>query len=243
MVAASSGNHGQAVALAAARAGIRCTVVMTPDSTPFKRAAVQALGARIVESPPGTSARNRVALAVADEQNLTYVPPYDHPLVMAGQGTVGLEIAEDMPAVRCVVVPVGGGGLISGVATALRGRLGDAVHIVGVEPLDGNDTVLSRAAGRRVEVPLPRTICDGARVQTPGALTFPVVQRRVDDVIAVDDRRVVAAMRLLAQGGIYAEPTGALAVAGAMQLGFGEGTVCVVSGRNMDPREWARLVA
>ncbi len=242
VVTASSGNHGQAVALAAARAGIRCVVVMTPDATPFKRAAVEALGAQVVESAPGTSARNRTALAVAEEYNLTYVPPYDHPLVMAGQGTVGLEIAEDMPRVRCVVVPVGGGGLISGVATAIRGRLGDAVRVVGVEPLDGNDTVLSRAAGQRVEVPLPRTICDGARVQTPGALTFPVLQQRVDDVIAVDDRKVVAAMRALALGGVYAEPTGALAVAGALHLGLGEGTVCVVSGRNIEPREWARLV-
>jgi threonine dehydratase len=242
VVTGSSGNHGRALALAAARAGIRCAVVMTPDATEFKRAAVQALGVRIVESPPGTLARTRTALAVAAELGLTYVPPYDDALVMAGQGTVGLEIADDMPEVRCVVVPVGGGGLIAGVSTALRGRLGEGVRVIGVEPLDGNDTVLSRAAGRRVEVPLPRTICDGARVQTPGALTFPVVQRRVDDVIAVDDRRVVAAMRLLAVGGVYAEPTGALAVAGALQLGLGEGTVCVVSGRNMEPREWARLV-
>ncbi|HXA30204.1 MAG TPA: pyridoxal-phosphate dependent enzyme [Candidatus Angelobacter sp.] len=244
VVTGSSGNHGRALALAAARAGIRCVVVMTPDATPFKRAAIEALDARIVDSPPGTSARNRTALAVADEQGLTYVPPYDDPLVMAGQGTVGLEVVEDLPSLRCVVVPVGGGGLISGVSTAVRGRLGDGVRVIGVEPLDGNDTVLSRLAGQRVEVPLPRTICDGARVQTPGALTFPVVQRRVDEVIAVDDRKVIAAMKLLAMSGIYAEPTGALSVAGAFQLGLGEdeGTVCVVSGRNIEPREWARLV-
>jgi threonine dehydratase len=244
VVTGSSGNHGRALALAAKRAGIRCVVVMTPDSTAFKRAAVEALGARIVDSPPGTVARNRTALAVAEEQGLTYVPPYDDALVMAGQGTVGLEVVEDLPSLRCVVVPVGGGGLISGVSTAVRGRLGEGVRVVGVEPLDGNDTVLSRMAGQRVEVPLPRTICDGARVQMPGALTFPVVQRRVDELIAVDDRRVVAAMKVLALSGIYAEPTGALAVAGALQLGLGEaeGTVCVVSGRNIEPREWARLV-
>ena len=242
VVTGSSGNHGRALALAALRAGIRCVVVMTPDATEFKRMAVQALDARIVEAPLGTSARNRVALAVADEQGLVYVPPYDDPLVMAGQGTVGLEIVEDMPDVSCVVAPVGGGGLIAGVSTAVRGRLGDGVGVIGVEPRDGNDTVLSRLAGQRVEVPLPRTICDGARVQTPGALTFPVVQRRVNDVIAVDDRKVVAAMKLLAMSGIFAEPTGALAVAGALQLGLGEGTVCVVSGRNIEPREWARLV-
>lgn len=165
MVTGSSGNHGRALALAAARAGIRCVVVMTPDATPFKRAAVESLGAQVVESPPGTSARNRVAAAVADELNLTYVPPYDHPLVMAGQGTVGLEIAEDMPEVRCVVVPVGGGGLVAGVSTALRGRLGDGVRIVGVEPLDGNDTVLSRAAGSASRCPsrAPSATAPGCR--------------------------------------------------------------------------------
>jgi threo-3-hydroxy-L-aspartate ammonia-lyase len=241
VVTASSGNHGRAVAFAAARAGIPCVVVMTPDATPFKRAAIAALGARIVDSPPGTSARNRTALAVAEAEGLTYVPPYDDALVIAGQGTAGLEIAEEMPRVGCVVVPVGGGGLISGVSTAVRGRLGAGVRVVGVEPLDGNDTVLSRAAGERVEIPQPRTICDGARVQMPGALTFPVVQRRVDDVVAVDDAGVVAAMRLLALSGVYAEPTGALSVAGALHLGLGEGTVCVVSGRNIEPSEWARL--
>jgi threonine dehydratase len=137
---------------------------------------------------------------------------------------------------------VGGGGLIAGTATALRGRLGDAVVVIGVEPHYGNDTVLSRAAGQRVEIPVPPTIADGARVQTPGALTFPVVQRRVDDVVTVDDAQLVAAMRVLALGGVYAEPTGALAVAGAIRLGLGSGTVCVVSGRNIEPREWARMV-
>ncbi|HEV7678020.1 MAG TPA: threonine/serine dehydratase [Candidatus Dormibacteraeota bacterium] len=243
VVCASSGNHGQAVALAARRAGLLCIVVMTADATAFKRAAVAALGARIVESPPGTRARNRLAESIAEAEGLAYVPPYDHPLVMAGQGTLGLEIVDDVADLRCVVVPVGGGGMISGVATAVRGRLGGAVRIVGVEPHYGDDTVRSRAAGQRVEIPVPRTIADGARVQTPGALTFPVVQQLVDDVIAVDDAQLVTAMRVLALSGVYAEPTGALAVAGALQLGLGEGTVCVVSGRNIEPREWARLVA
>jgi threo-3-hydroxy-L-aspartate ammonia-lyase len=240
VVAASSGNHGRAVALAAARARIPCVVVMTADATAFKRAAVEALGARVVDAPPGTSARNALAAEVAEREGYAYVPPYDHPLVIAGQGTVGLEIAAELPEVGCVVAPVGGGGLISGIATALRGRLRE-VRVVGVEPEAGNDTVLSRAAGSRVQIAVPQTICDGARVQTPGELTFPIVQRLVDDVVTAGDGEVVAAMRLLAASGVYAEPTGALSVAGALRLGLGAGTVCVVSGRNIAPAEWARL--
>ncbi len=147
VVCSSSGNHGQAVALAAARAGIRCTVVMTADATPFQRAAVAALGARIVVSPPGTRARNRLAAQIAEDDDLTYIPPYDDPLVMAGQGTVGLEIADDLPDVRRVVVPVGGGGLIAGVATALRGRLRDSVVVIGVEPHYGRRDHRRRWAG------------------------------------------------------------------------------------------------
>jgi threonine dehydratase len=242
VIAMSAGNHAQAVAYHARRCGIPATIVM-PETTPLVKAeSTRAYGAAVVLHGEGLSDAADQAHAIAAEKGFVFVHPYDDPLVMAGQGTVGLEIAEDMPEVRFVVVPVGGGGLIAGVATAIRGRLGEGVRVIGVEPLDGNDTVLSRAAGQRVEVPLPRTICDGARVQTPGALTFPVLQRRVDEVVAVDDRKVVAAMRLLALGGIYAEPTGARAVAGAAHLGLGEGTVCVVSGRNMEPREWARLV-
>jgi threonine dehydratase len=243
VVTASSGNHGRALALAASRAGIPCVVVMTPDATAYKRAAVAALGARIVDSPPGTEARNRVAAEVAAAEGLTFVPPYDHPLVIAGQGTVGLEIAGEVPAVRCVVVPLGGGGLLSGVATALRGRLGGSVRIVGVEPAAGDDTVRSLAAGERVQVEVPQTICDGARVQMPGALTFPMVQALVDEVVTAGDGEVVAAMALLARSGVYAEPTGALAVAAALRLGLGEGTVCVVTGRNIAPADWGALLS
>ena len=242
VVTGSSGNHGRALALAAARRGVSCVVVTTPDATAYKRAAMEALSARLVESPPGTAARNRVAREVAEAEGFTLVPAYDHPLVIAGQGTMGLEIAAELPSVRCVVTPLGGGGMLAGVATAMRGALGAAVRVIGVEPAAGDDTVRSRAAGERVEIPIPQTICDGARVQSPGELTFPIVQALVDDVIAVGDDEVVRAMLALARAGVYAEPTGALAVAGALRLGLGEGTVCVVSGRNMAPEAWARLV-
>jgi threonine dehydratase len=241
VVTASSGNHGRALAAAARHAGIPATVVMTADSTPFKRATVERAGATVVDCPPGTEERTRVAEAIARERGLTLVPAYDHPLVIAGQGTVGLEILADVPEVDEVVVPLGGGGLLSGIATALGGG-GRRPRLIGVEPQAGDDFVRSRAAGHRVTVPVPSTICDGARVQTPGRLTFDIVQARVDELLSVDDDAVLDALRVLANGGIYAEPTGALAVAGALQRGLRGRTVCVVSGRNVDPAEYARLL-
>lgn len=241
VVTGSSGNHGRALALAAARAGIPATVVMTPDSSPFKRAQIEALGARVVDCEPGTEARERASLALAEAEGLTLVPPYDHPLVMAGQGTVGLEVVEDAPDLQAVVVPLGGGGLISGISTAVKARL-PHVQVVGVEPAQGDDFARSLASGRRQSIPVPRTICDGARVQTPGRLTFEVVRARVDQVTSATDEEVVEALRMLLAAGIYAEPTAALGVAGALQMGLGEGTVCVVTGRNISFQDLAGLI-
>ena len=241
VVTASSGNHGRALALAARRAGIPATIVMPHDASPYKRAAVEALGATVVESPPDTAGRAAVARQAAAEGGLTMVPAYDHPLVMAGQGTAGLELAEQVPEATTVVVPLGGGGLLSGVATAVTARL-RGVRVVGVEPAAGDDFVRSRREGRRVQVAVPDTICDGARTDVPGELTWPVVEARVDDLVAVGDDEVIEALRLLARSGIWAEPTGALAVAGAVRLGLGAGTVCVVTGRNVAPADLLTLI-
>ena len=246
VVTGSSGNHGQALAWAAQLLDIPAVVVMPEGSTEHKRAAVRALGARVVEAPAGTSERNRVAAEIAAAEGLTYVPPYDHPLVIAGQGTAGLEIAEDVPDVARVLVPLGGGGLLSGVAIALRSRLGAAVRIVGVEPEAGDDFVRSLAAGRRVEVPPPATICDGARTQSPGELTFPIVRDLVDEVVTASDDEVVDAVRRLAAAGLVVEPTAALAVAAALRMGLDRApgpTVCVVTGRNISPADHSRLVS
>jgi threonine dehydratase len=235
VVASSSGNHGIALAVAAVAAGRRCTVVTTTDITLFKWAALGAAGARIVECPPGNSARDAMAREVAAEQGATLIPPYDHPLVIAGQGTVGLELAEDGAeglAFDTVVVPVGGGGLIAGLATALRAALGLRVRIIGVEPAAGDDTVRSLALGERVTIDPPATICDGARAQSPGELTFPIVRALVDEVITATDEEVLAAVAFLADAGMVVERTGALAVAAARRLGLGERTVCVISGGN-----------
>jgi threonine dehydratase len=246
VVTASSGNHGMAVAAAAAAAGIPAVVVMPENATPYKREAVIRLGAEVLISPPETEARNAAAMAVAAERGLTLIPAYDHPLVIAGQGTCGLEIAEQVPEAVTVVVPLGGGGLLSGVAVALRDTMGARVRIVGVEPEDGDDTVRSLRAGRRVTVAAPRTICDGARNTTPGELTFPIVEALVDDLVAVTDAEVVEAVRALAAAGLVVEPTGALAVAGALRTRSGgrrgAPAVCIVSGRNIAPEALARLL-
>lgn len=246
VVTASSGNHGMAVAAAAAAAGIPAVVVMPDNATAYKRAGVERLGAEVVTSPPETDARNAAAAAVAAERGLTLIPAYDHPLVIAGQGTCGLEIAEQVAQAVTVVVPVGGGGLISGIAVALRDTMGARVRIVGVEPEDGDDTVRSLRAGRPVSVPAPHTICDGARNTTPGELTFPIVEALVDDIFAVTDAEVVEAVRALAAAGLVVEPTGALAVAGALRARIPTHrvgpTVCVVSGRNIAPEAHARLL-
>ena len=246
VVTGSSGNHGQAIAWAAQLLDIPAVVVMPEGSTEHKRDAVRALGGRVVVSPAGTSMRDRVAAEIAAAEGLTYVPPYDHPLVIAGQGTAGLEIAEDVPDVARVVVPLGGGGLLSGIAVALRGRLGAAIHIVGVEPAAGDDFVRSIAAGHRVEIPTPDTICDGARTQSPGELTFPIVRDLVDEVVTAGDDEVVDAMRRLAAAGVVVEPTAALPVAAALRMGLDRApgpTVCLLSGRNIAPAAHARFVA
>jgi threonine dehydratase len=143
-------------------------------------------------------------------------------------------------------VPLGGGGLLSGVSIALRARLGSAVRIIGVEPEDGDDFVRSIAAGHRVEIPPPQTICDGARITTPGELTFPIVRDLVDEVVTASDAEVVDAMRRCAAAGLVVEPTGALAVAAALRLGLDRApgpTVCVLTGRNIALAEHARLTA
>ena len=241
VVTASSGNHGRGLAAAAREAGIPCVVVMPEGSSAFKRAAVERLGAEVVACPPDEASRTRVAEAVAADRGLTFVPAYNHPLVIAGQGTVGLELAEQASTAAAIVVPLGGGGLLAGIATAIRALLPGHVRLIGVEPEDGDDTVRSLAAGARVAVPPPQTICDGARVNMPGELTFPIIQAFVDEVINVTDAAVIEAMRVLAASGLVVEPTGALGVAGALQLGL-DGAVCVLTGRNVAPAEHARLV-
>ena len=210
VVAFSSGNHAQGVALAARELGIRATVVMPTDAPALKLAATAGYGAEIVSYDRLTEDREAIARRLADERGATLVPPYDHPLIMAGQGTAALEFIDKVKALDWLLAPVGGGGLLSGSTVAATGLL-PQIKVVGVETETSNDWVQSLAAGHAVRIEPPDTIADGMRTQQPGALTFPIVQRLVDRVVTVSDQEVIDAMRfLLLRMKLLVEPTGAV---------------------------------
>ncbi len=240
VVADSSGNHAQGVAAAAALLGVPATIVMPENAASVKVARTAAWGAEIVRCANSSDERQRVAAAIRDERKLEYIAPFDDVRIIAGQGTVGLEVATDLPSVQTVVVCIGGGGLISGVATAIR-ALCPSARIVGVEPELAADAQQSLREGRIVSWPaaeVTRTICDGVRTQAVGELTFRVISALVDEIVTVPDDAVLDAMRWLAlEAKLVVEPTGALTLA-ALQTGAVtiEGpTVLVVSGGNVDP--------
>ena len=240
VVADSSGNHAQGVAAAAALVGVPATIVMPENAAPVKVARTAAWGAEIVRCANSSDERQRVAAEIRDTHGLEYVPPFDDGRIIAGQGTVGLEIAQALPDVRTVVVCIGGGGLVSGVATAVRALCPNA-RIVGVEPELAADAQQSLREGRIVTWPaadVTRTICDGVRTQALGELTFAIISALVDEIVTVPEAAVLEAMRWLAfEAKLLVEPTGALALA-ALQTGAvaSEGpTVLVVSGGNVDP--------
>jgi threonine dehydratase len=213
VVAFSSGNHAQGVALAARELNIRATVVMPTDAPALKVAATRGYGAEIVLYDRLTEDREAIAQRLADERGLTLVPPYDHPLIMAGQGTAALELIEEVGDLDWLFLPVGGGGLLSGCTIAATGLL-PRIKVVGVETEASNDWVQSLDAGHPIRIPPPDTIADGMRTQQPGALTFPIVQRFAHAVMAVSDEEVKDAMRfLLLRMKLLVEPTGAVPVA------------------------------
>jgi threonine dehydratase len=244
---ASSGNHAQAVALAASLQGTRAVILMPKDAPPSKRAATEGYGAEVLEFDRYEDDREALVRDLAHERDLTLVHPYDEPLVMAGQGTAGLELAEDVDGLDLVVVPVGGGGLASGVATALRTVRPDA-RIVGVEPEASDDTVRSLRAGRRESVTVGRTIADGQQLNIPGQLTFPVIAALLDDVVTVSDAEIVESMRFLFERmKLVVEPSGASALAAVMAgraaASAGGRVGVVLSGGNVDAARFAALVA
>jgi threo-3-hydroxy-L-aspartate ammonia-lyase len=213
VAAFSSGNHAQAVAIAAGLCGTSATIVMPADTPAAKLDATRGYGAEVVLYDRYTEDREALGAALAEERGLTLVPPYEHPLVMAGQGTVALELLEDAGPVDVLVVCVGGGGLMAGCATAAKG-LSPAVRVVGVEPEAGDDTRRSLAAGERVRIPVPRTIADGQQAEIPGALTFEVNHRLVDEVVLVSDDEILAAMAFaFDRMKVVLEPSGASALA------------------------------
>jgi threonine dehydratase len=240
----SSGNHAQALALAAREHGARATILMPRDAPASKRAATEGYGAEVIEFDRYTEDREALALALAAERGLTLVHPYDEPLVMAGQGTVGLELAEEVSDLDAVVVPCGGGGLIAGVATAIKAAQPQA-RVIGVEPEAGDDIQRSLRAGERVRVDVRPTIADGQQVDTPGERTWEVIRALVDDVVTVSDAEIVEAMRLLFERvKVVAEPSGACALAALLagRIAPRGGTIgVVISGGNIDAARFAAL--
>jgi threonine dehydratase len=209
----SSGNHAQALALAARLEGVRATILMPADSPPGKLAATRGYGAEVIEFDRYVSDREALLAELVAERGLVPIHPYDDERVMAGQGTVAAELLEQAGSLDVLLVCVGGGGLIAGCATAAK-ALAPGIRVVGVEPEAGDDTRRSLAAGKRVRIEVPRTIADGQQVPTPGELTFPVIQERVDDIVLASDAEIVAAMRLLFERlKTVAEPSGACALA------------------------------
>jgi threonine dehydratase len=241
----SSGNHAQALALAAREHGAHATILMPRDAPASKRAATEGYGAEVLEFDRYSEDRNALVRELAAERGLTLVHPYDEPLVMAGQGTVGLELAAEVEDLDVVLVPCGGGGLLSGVATAIR-ALRPAARIVGVEPQASDDTARSLRAGERLTVEVRPTIADGQQLPTPGERTWPVIRALVDDVVTVSDAEIVEAMRLLFERvKVVAEPSGATALAALLagRVELRTGTVgVVISGGNVDAARFASLV-
>jgi threonine dehydratase len=216
VVAYSSGNHAQGVAIAARAAGVPATLVMPLDAPRSKVEATRAQGAKVVTYDRLKEDRAEIGSRIATETGAVLVPPFDHPWIIEGQGTTALELIEEVPDLDAIVAPIGGGGLISGCSIAAK-ALNPAIRVIGVEPAAGNDTFLSLAAGKRIEIPQPDTIADGLRVPCPGELTFPIIQRNVEQVVLVTDDEIRAALKfLLTRMKILVEPSGAAAAAAAM---------------------------
>ncbi len=236
VVAFSSGNHAQGVALAARLLGVAATVVMPEDAVATKVSATKAYGARVVQEGVDAATRSTRAEEIAAAEGGTLIPPFDDPAIVAGQGSVGLEIVEDDPEVTSVVVPLGGGGLLSGVALAVTSRK-PGVRVYGVEPEGGDDGARSLEAGRIVRIPPPRTIADGARTTEIGELPFAIIRERVAGILTVPDEALLAAMHLLLlRAKLLVEPTGALAVAALLSGRIPDPGRCVavLSGGNVE---------
>lgn len=251
VVAYSSGNHAQAIALAASLLGVPATIVMPTDAPSAKRAATEGYGARVVEYDRATEDRVAIGARLAERDGLSVIPPYDHPHIIAGQGTAARELHEDVPGLDAVVAPLGGGGLLAGtcLATAAARAAGvtaSGCRVFGGEPEAGDDGKRSLEAGRIVRIETPATIADGAQTQFLGELTFPILREHVTGVVTVSDSELVAAMRsLAATAKLVAEPTGVLGYAALRRLAErlpGARVGVIVSGGNVDLDRYAALL-
>jgi threonine dehydratase len=241
----SSGNHAQAVALAARELGTTAVILMPADTPASKAAAVAGYGAQVVTYDRYTEDRVAIGEKMAADRGLALIPPYEHPDVIAGQGTAALELLAEVGELDAVVVPVGGGGLIAGCATAAKG-LQPGIRVVGVEPAAGDDTKRSLAAGERLSIPVPRTIADGQAAATPGELTFSINRRLVDEVVLVSDDEIRDAMRFaFDRMKVVTEPSGATGIAALLAARVSPVPArigVIVSGGNVDWRRFIEIV-
>jgi threonine dehydratase len=245
VVAHSSGNHAQAVALAARELGAKAVIVMPTDTPRLKLEATTGYGAEIVHYDRYTEDRDAISAALAEERGLIMIPPFDHPDVIAGQGTAALELIEDGGSLDVLLVPVGGGGLAAGCAL-IATELSPGVRVIGIEPEEGDDTFRSLAAGRRIAVPVPRTLADGQAVPQPGELTFAINRRLLDSIVLVSDAELIEAVRWAYERlKIVLEPSGATPLAALLtgKIRIGDGPIGVIlSGGNIGAEQFARLI-
>ncbi|MDQ6434981.1 threo-3-hydroxy-L-aspartate ammonia-lyase [Mesorhizobium sp. LHD-90] len=245
VVAFSSGNHAQAVAYAAKLQGVEATIVMPKDAPEVKVAATRGYGADVVFYDRYTEDREEISRSIAAERGAVLIPPYDHPDVIAGQGTAALELIDEVGEIDLLVVPLGGGGLLAGSALSAR-ALSPASAVIGVEPEAGNDGQQSLRKGEVVHIPVPKSIADGALVTHVGYHNFPILQRSVDDIVTVTDAQLVETMRFFAERmKILVEPTGCLAAAAVMggTIGTaGKRVGILLSGGNIDLEKFSSLL-
>lgn len=246
VVAFSSGNHAQAIALSAKLLGIPATIIMPEDAPASKIAATRGYGGNVVTYDRYKEDREAIGRKLAEEKGMTLIPPYDHADVIAGQGTAAKELFEEVGELDYFFVCLGGGGLLSGSALATR-ALSPKCKLFGVEPEAGNDGQQSFRSGSIVHIDTPKTIADGAQTQHLGSLTFPIIQREVDDILTVSDAELVDAMRFFASRmKIVVEPTGCLGFAAARKMKealHGKRVGVLISGGNVDIERFAALLA
>ena len=245
LIATSSGNHAQGIAYAARMLGVKATIVVPVTTPKIKIENTQALGAEVILFDGDTAARWKRVCEIAAENNYTAVHGFEDPMVMAGQGTIGCEILEDLEGVDTVIVPLGGGGLISGIATAIK-ETKPSVRVIGAEPSLTPKYYQSRINKERTSLPLKDTIADGVRISVPGQNPFPIIEKYVDEIVLVDDEHIIAAMRALAkEAKLIAEPAASIGLgallAGSVKVRPDEKVCLVLSGGNWNLSDLAEI--
>ena len=245
VLAFSSGNHAQAIALSARILGMPAAIVMPEDAPAAKLAATRGYGAEVITYDRFTEDREAISQRIASERGMTLVPPYNHPHVIAGQGTAAMELLQEVPDLDYLFAPLGGGGLLSGTLLSAK-ALAPNCKVYGVEPEVGNDAQQSLRKGEIVKIATPKTIADGAQTQALGDITFAIIRRDVTDIITANDAQLVETMRFYAERmKIVVEPTGALSLAGARHSGIdlkGKRVGFIISGGNVDLANYGALL-